>query len=75
MHTVRAAELLRWQKGGGYDKVMAGDYVRRGGEQPLGEDYADAAGYYGQKTRETVNQFKDGLSKARDAVSSAWRNR
>jgi Zn-dependent protease with chaperone function len=78
MHTVRAAELLRWQRAGGFDKIMAGDYVRRGGgdkDQPLGEDYADAAGYYGQKTRETVNQFKDGLSRARDAVSSAWRNR
>jgi hypothetical protein len=52
--------------------------VRRGQtdpDQPLSEDYADAAGYYGQKTRETVDSFKDGLSKARDAVSSAWRNR
>jgi hypothetical protein len=78
MHTVRAAELLRWQRAGGFDKIMAGDYVRRGGgdkDQPLGEDYADAAGYYGQKTRETVNQFKDGLSRARDAVSEAWRKR
>ena len=78
MHTVRAAELLRWQRSGGYDKVMAGEYTRRGAsdqDQHLGEDYADAAGYYGAKTRETVNQFKDGLSRARDAVSNAWRNR
>lgn len=78
MHTVRAAELLRWQRSGGYDKVMAGEYARRGAsdqDQHLGEDYADAAGYYGQKTRETVNQFKDGISRARDAVSNAWRNR
>lgn len=78
MHTVRAAELLRWQRAGGFDKIMSGDYVRRGStdkDQPLGEDYADAAGYYGEKTRETVSQFKDGLSRARDAVASAWRNR
>ena len=78
MHTVRAAELLRWHRGGGYDKILAGDYIRRGqndSDQPLSEDYVDAAGYYGQKTRETVETFKDGLSKAKDAVSSAWRNR
>jgi len=78
MHTVRASELLRWQRGGGYDKILAGDYVRRGQggqDQPLKEDYVDAAGYYGQKTRETVDQFKEGLSRAKDAVSSAWRNR
>ena len=78
MHTVRAAELLRWQRAGGYEKILAGDYVRRGpneGEQPLSEDFVDAAGYYGQKTRETVTQFKDGLKSAKDAVTSAWRNR
>jgi Zn-dependent protease with chaperone function len=78
MHTVRAAELLRWHRGGGYDKILAGDYIRRGESteaHPLSEDYVDAAGYYGQKTRETVDQFKDGLSKARDAVASAWKNR
>ena len=78
MHTVRAAELLRWERAGGYTKILAGDYMRRGqsdGDHPLTDDYADAAGYYGQKTRETVESFKDGLSKAKDAVSSAWRNR
>jgi len=78
MHTVRAAELLRWHRSGGYDKILAGDYVRRGqndSDQPLSEDYVDAAGYYGQKTRETVETFKDGLRSAKDAVSSAWRNR
>jgi Zn-dependent protease with chaperone function len=78
MHTVRAAELLRWHRGGGYDKIIAGDYLRRGqidSDKPLSDDYADAAGYYGQKTRETAETFKQGLSSVKDAVSSAWRNR
>lgn len=79
MHTVRAAELLRWERAGGYAKILGGDYIRRGQssdpEHPLRDDYADAAGYYGQKTRETVDQFKDSLNKAKDAVSNAWRNR
>jgi Zn-dependent protease with chaperone function len=78
MHTVRAAELLRWHRSGGFDRIMAGEYVRRGQsdpDHPLRDDYVDAAGYYGQKTRETVDQFKQGLGKARDAFSTAWRNR
>jgi hypothetical protein len=78
MHTVRAAELLRWHRSGGYDKILAGDYLRRGQDDTnhgLGDDYADAAGYYGEKTRQTVDTFKDSFTKARDAVSSAWRNR
>ncbi|HEX7020722.1 MAG TPA: M48 family metallopeptidase [Gemmatimonadaceae bacterium] len=78
MHTVRAAELLRWHRAGDYDAVIAGNYRKRGtgeSEQPLSEDYADAAGYYGQKTRETLNQFGDALNRAKDALNSAWRNR
>jgi len=78
MHTVRAAELLRWHRAGGYDKILAGEYLRRGqgdSDQPLSSDFADAADYYGQKTRETVDTFKESFNKAKDAVSSAWRNR
>jgi Zn-dependent protease with chaperone function len=78
MHTVRAAELLRWHKSGEYESILSGNYLRRGqsdSDQPLKDDYVDAAGYYGQKTRETVDTFKDGLNRAKDAVNSAWRNR
>ena len=77
MHTVRAAELLRWHRAGGYDAIVAGDYLRRGHGDggPLSEDYAAAAGYYGEKTRETVDQFKESFGRARDALNEAWRNR
>src|SRR5689334_12039872 len=51
-HTVRAAELLRWQRSGQYDAILAGNYIRRGEDgPPLTDDYVDAAGYYGAKTR------------------------
>src|SRR4029078_10500773 len=58
MHTVRAAELLRWQRSCGYEKILDRDYPRRGqgeGDAPLSDDFVDAAGYYGQKTRDTVD--------------------
>jgi hypothetical protein len=77
MHTVRAAELLRWHRAGGYDKILAGDYIRRGqeGDDHLQQDYADAAGYYGQKTRETAETFKATFTSMKDSISSAWRTK
>ena len=79
MHTVRAAELLRWHRAGGYEQDSRGRLHAPRPERSAiircRDDYVDAAGYYGQKTRETVDTFKDGFSKAKDAVSSAWRNR
>ena len=64
MHTVRAAELLRWHARAATTRSSPATTCRRGQgdqDQPLREDYADAAGYYGQKTRETVDTFKDEL--------------
>lgn len=78
MHTVRAAELLRWHRSGAYDRIIAGDYLRRGQEdqdKPLSDDFVDAAGYYGQKTRETAKQVGDALKGAADAFATSWRNR
>ena len=75
-NTVRAAELQRWITSGEYDRILAGDYLRRGdeGTKPLGDDFADAAGYYGQQTRDFTNQAVDALKTARDRFSDAFRN-
>lgn len=74
-HTVRAAELLRWQRGGEYDAILAGTYYRRGpaGDRPLADDYVDAAGYYGREVRQTWEQFSDAFNRAREAFSSTWK--
>jgi Zn-dependent protease with chaperone function len=73
--TVRAAELQRWVNSGEYDRILNGDYPRRGREnqRPLGDDYADAAGYYGQQTRDAITSLSNSLGKARDAFNSAFR--
>ena len=73
--TVRAAELQRWMQAGEYDRILGGDYPRRGseGDRPLGADYADAAGYYGQQARDAVGSLNDSLARARDAFNQAFR--
>ena len=54
MHTVRAAELQRWVSSGEYDRILRGEYVRRGaeaGERPLRDDMAAAGSYYAGEAR------------------------
>jgi len=74
-HTVRAAELQRWVETGAYDRILAGDYRRRGGDdgQPLSADYSDAAGYYGDQFKAATAAIRDTLGRARDAFGDAFR--
>jgi Zn-dependent protease with chaperone function len=73
--TIRAAELQRWIASGEYAAILSGNYIRRGGEgdRPLSDDYVDAAGYYGEKTRSTLNQIDQMIDRARDAFTEAFR--
>jgi Zn-dependent protease with chaperone function len=78
--TVRAGELQRWIQSGAYERILSGDYPRRGdpgSQRPLSEDYAEAAGYYGQHARETINQTVSTLGgmfdRARDAFNQTKR--
>jgi Zn-dependent protease with chaperone function len=71
--TVRAAELQRWMNAGAYDKIIGGEYVRRGAPgQPLADDFADAAGYYGEQWKSTMNGVTDTIERARRAFRDAF---
>jgi Zn-dependent protease with chaperone function len=75
-HTVRAAELLRWHKSGGYDTILAGTYLRRGeAPPPFTQTYSDAATYYGDQARETFAPVGDAFSRAFDRFNEAWRSK
>ena len=76
MHTVRAAELQKWMAGGDYDRIMRGEYQRRGGEaqhRPLGEDIAAAREHYAREAKETFGQVVDAAKKAADKARDAFR--
>ena len=77
MHTVRAAELQRWVASGEYDRIMRGEYSRRGAEseaRPLRDDLSAAGNYYAKETRETVDQVVDAARRAAGRVGEAFRN-
>jgi len=60
----RVAELLAWVRDGGYDRIVGGEYVRRGQERPAREEAGDAASHYGERFREL---FKEAGEQVNDA--------
>jgi Zn-dependent protease with chaperone function len=73
-HTLRAAELQRWVEGGDYDRILRGEYPRRGADdeqRPLAEDLGAAGKYYADQARDVVDKVGDVAKKAADAFSSA----
>jgi Zn-dependent protease with chaperone function len=76
MHTVRAAELQGWIAGGDYDRILRGEYTRRGPDtqdRPLREDFNAAKEYYAGEMKETVGHVVDAARKAADRAREAFR--
>jgi Zn-dependent protease with chaperone function len=45
----RARELIEWMRSGEYDRIVGGEYIRRGQEPPLKEETDSAAAHYGDR--------------------------
>ena len=74
-HTLRAAELQRWVERGDYDRILRGEYPRRGtsdDQRPIADDFAEAGKYYGDQMRDTMDSVADVAKKARDAFTNAF---
>jgi Zn-dependent protease with chaperone function len=77
MHTVRAAELQRWVATGEYDRILRGEYPRRGpetAERPLKDDLTAAGAYYAGEARELATQVADAARRAAERARDAFRN-
>jgi Zn-dependent protease with chaperone function len=77
-HTLRAAELRDWIEGGDYDRILRGEYQRRGApRQPYVEDLKQASKSYQEGAKELFDQVSEGARDAADrvrkAVSDAFR--
>jgi Zn-dependent protease with chaperone function len=72
--TVRAGELQRWIDSGDYNKIVNGEYMRRGQEPPpLSDDFKQAGDYYGDNLRAAASTINDVMSRARDAFTDAFK--
>jgi Zn-dependent protease with chaperone function len=51
----RTHQLLSWVRSGEYDRIVDGDYIRRGQEPPLREETQAAQDHYARRVREAFN--------------------
>jgi len=76
MNTVRAAELQKWVSAGEYDRILRGEYTRRGAEakqRPLKEDFRAAKDHYAGEARETMSKVAEAAKKAAASAREAFR--
>jgi uncharacterized protein YjbJ (UPF0337 family) len=74
--TVRAGELQRWIEAGAYQRILAGEYVRRADVKPgekLGDDMKEASGYYADQAKAAMGKVGDTLGRAKDAFTDAFK--
>jgi hypothetical protein len=62
---------------GEYDRILRGEYVRRGpdtADRPLADDMAAAGNYYAAEARELATQVADAAKRAAERALEAFRN-
>jgi Zn-dependent protease with chaperone function len=77
---IRVAELRDWFEGGAYERILGGEYQRRGEEgRPYREDAAEAARAYAESAKETfgqaASQAADAARRAADALRGGFGRR
>ena len=75
---LRAAELQAWIDSGTYERILNGEYTRRGQEEkerPLASDLGEAARHYAQEAKETVSQVTDAAKRAAEAFTEALKGK
>jgi Zn-dependent protease with chaperone function len=76
MNTVRAAEMQKWVASGDYERILRGDYTRRGQEakdRPVMEDLAAARTYSADAGKEVLSQVQEAAKRAAQAARDAFR--
>jgi Zn-dependent protease with chaperone function len=76
MHTIRAGELQAWVAAGEYDRIVRGEYVRRGAEareRPIREEFAEAGRYYADEAKDVAGKVADAAKRAAQRAGEAFR--
>jgi Zn-dependent protease with chaperone function len=73
-HVLRAAELRDWIEAGEYDRVLRGEYKRRGeGHSPYMDDLRAAASAYREDAADVKSQVTDAAKRMRDAFRDGFK--
>ncbi len=70
----RVHELLAWVRDGEYDRIVGGEYLRRGQERPAREEAADAATHYSDRFKDIFKEAGEHVNSAGQQLSEWLRN-
>lgn len=71
----RVRQLVRWVGDGDFDRIRAGNYVRRGQEPPVSEEFEAAVDHYGDRFVAMVDRVGGGVQRVADQISAWLRSR
>jgi Zn-dependent protease with chaperone function len=77
-NTLRAAELQRWIAAGHYERILGGDYPKRGPEaeqRPIDKDIDEAREHYMKEAKAVVTDVVDSAKRAAQAFSDALKKK
>jgi Zn-dependent protease with chaperone function len=75
MHTVRAAEIQTWVASGEYERILRGEYTKRGPEakeRSVKDDVINATNYYADAGREALGHVTEAAKRAAQAARDAF---
>jgi hypothetical protein len=67
----RAHEVMQWVQSGEYDRIVGGEYVRRGSEAGLREEADAATEHYTERFKTLFREAGDAVGKASGAAADA----
>ena len=67
----RVSEIMKWVRSGDYDRIMSGEYRKRGDKNVPRQEAGDAAEFYSERFRNIFREFGEGMNKAGDKASDA----
>ncbi len=59
----RVSEVMKWVKSGEYDRIVRGEYIKRGEEPPVREEASDAMEFYAARFRTLFKDIGDNVTK------------
>ena len=59
----RVSEIMKWVQSGEYDRIIRGDYIKRGEEPPVREEAGDAMEFYAERFRAVFRDIGDNVTK------------
>jgi Zn-dependent protease with chaperone function len=65
----RVRQLLDWVRSGDYDRIVGGDYIRRGEEPPLREEADAAQAHYSERVGDAFAQAGSSIAEVGDQLS------